>query len=110
VSDVNVTPSTATGWPTVDDLAAFLTNADKSDPALQWAIDKAVSYGADVLGDRYIGQISPGVFGACLDYAGSAYVERVGQNDIVIEGLQGSSISLARYRRFLQASRFTAIA
>lgn len=104
----NVQPTPATGWPTIDDLASF-TGVGKSDPTLVVALERAVSYGQNVLGEAYTGTVSKSVFGACLDYAGTIYTERIGSSDIVIEGLQGS-VAISRYRRALLSDRFVAIA
>ncbi len=103
-----VPASTATGWPEIEDLAAF-TGVGAGDANLLVALNRAVDYGRDVLGSAYTGEITQSVFGACLDYAGSVFTERIGSSDIVIEGLQGS-VAVSRYRRALTAARFTAIA
>jgi hypothetical protein len=62
-----------------------------------------------VLGDRYVGPVNDSISRACLDYAASIYTERIGQNDVAIEGFLGST-PMTRYRRILLANRFTAIA
>lgn len=105
---VRVPESSATGWPTIADLASF-SGAPVNDPTLVTALNGAIAYGKDVLGEAYTGAITDNVFRACLDYAGSTYTERIAQSDIIIEGLQGS-VSLSRYRRALLASRFVGIA
>lgn len=105
---VDVTPSLATGWPEIADLAAY-TGVPESDPVLVNALGAAVDYGLITLGDRYVGPIGGAVFRACMDYAGSIYTERIGQADVTIEAIYGST-PITRYRRILLASRFTAIA
>ena len=100
--------SSATGWPTIDEAATFI-QVSATDPVLQECLDKAISMGLIVLGDNYAGNVTMSVHAAALDYIGSCYTERIGQSDVVIEGLQGS-VSLSRYRRTLLAARFVAIA
>jgi hypothetical protein len=106
--NTRVPVSTATGWPTIDEAATFIS-VDPTDPALIECLAKAISYGNIVLGDNFAGVIPDVVRTACLDYTGSTYTERIGQADIVIEGLQGS-VSLSRYRRTLLAARFVGFA
>lgn len=103
-----VPSSPATGWPSIADASSF-TGVGENDATLIVALDRAVAYGKDVLGEAYTGEITKSVFGACLDYAGSVYTERIGGSDIIIEGLQGS-VAISRYRRALLSSRFVAIA
>jgi hypothetical protein len=106
--NTQVPASLATGWPTIDEAAAFIAVAP-TDPALIECLAKAVSYGCIVLGDNFAGVIPDAVKTAALDYTGSTYTERIGQSDVIIEGLQGS-VSLSRYRRTLLAARFVGIA
>jgi hypothetical protein len=106
--NTRVPVSGATGWPTIEEAAAFISVAP-TDAALIACLDKAISVGVIVLGDNFAGVIPDAVKTACLDYTGSCYTERIGQSDVVIEGLQGS-VSLSRYRRTLLAARFVAIA
>lgn len=108
MSTVDVSPSPATGWPTIDDLSAF-TGVSASDPTLQTALDAAISLGSLILGDRYAGPVSPVIKQAAMDYAGSTYTERIGQADVAVEAFYGST-PLSRYRRILMTNRFTAIA
>jgi len=105
---VNTGRSPVTGWPTISDLSVF-TGVDEQDATLLWALDSAIDYGSSVLSDLFVGTVPPAVFGACLDYAGSVYTERIGQNDIIIDGAQGSTPQ-QRYRRILLALRYVAIA
>lgn len=100
--------SSATGWPTIDEAAVYIS-VSASDPVLAECLEKAISMGVIVLGDNFAGTIPGAVHTAALDYTGSCYTERIGQADVVIEGLQGS-VSLSRYRRTLLAARFVAIA
>jgi hypothetical protein len=106
---VNVGRANLTGWPDIADLSVF-TGVDQTDPSLQWALDGAIDYGNAVLGDRFTGVVSHSVYRACLDYAGSIYVERVGQADLIVEGMGQGSSPQQRYRRILLANRFVALA
>lgn len=105
---VDVPPSAATGWPDISLLAEY-TGVGVADPVLVNALAAAVGYGNLVLSDRYVGPVNDAVVRACLDYAGSIYTERIGQADVSVEAMFGST-SITRYRRILLASRFTAIA
>lgn len=105
---VNVPRASITGWPTIEDLGIF-TGQDVSDEVLQSALKGAIDYGAGVLSDRFVGTVPDSVFQACLDYAGSIYTQRIGQADILVEGIQGTTPQ-QRYRRILLAARFVAIA
>lgn len=106
--NTRVPVSGAIGWPTIEEAATFV-QVSATDPVLHEMRDKAESYGISVLGDNYAGNITMAVHAAALDYIGSCYTERIGQADVVIEGLQGS-VSLSRYRRTLLSARFVAIA
>jgi len=107
-STVDVSRSAATGWPTIDDIAAY-TGVPKTDVMLQVALDAAIDYGSLTLGDRYGGPVTDSIKHACLDYAGSIYTNRIGQADVAVEAYLGST-PLSRYRRILLANRYTAIA
>ena len=105
---VDVSPSPATGWPTIDDLSVY-TGVPASDPNLVDALEASISLGSLILGDRYSGPISESVKRAAMDYAGSIYTERIGQADVSVEAFYGST-PLSRYRKILLTNRFTAIA
>lgn len=105
---VDVPSSAATGWPTLEDLRDF-TGVKTDDAMLTAALAAAISYGETTLGDRYVGPVNASIFRGCLDYAGSIYTERIGQADVTIEAFYGST-PLARFRKLLLVSRFTAIA
>jgi len=105
---VNAGRATITGWPEIADLSVY-TGVDATDPSLLWALDAAIDYGNNVLGDRFTGVVPDSIFRASMDYAGSIYTERIGQADLIIEGYQGSSPQ-QRYRRVLLANRFVAFA
>lgn len=105
---VDVSPSSATGWPTIDDLSVY-TGVPASDPTLVDALEASINLGGLILGDRYAGPISDSAKRAAMDYAGSIYTERIGQADVTVESFYGST-PLSRYRKVLLTNRFTAIA
>lgn len=108
MTSVDVSPSSATGWPTIDDLSAY-TGVPAADPTLVDALEASISLGSMILGDRYVGPINGAIQRAAMDYAGSIYTERIGQADVTVESIYGST-PLSRYRKILLSSRFTAIA
>lgn len=107
-AEVNAPRASITGWPTIEDASEF-TGVDVGDEVLQQALAGAIDYGNIVLSDRFVGTVPTSVFAACLDYTGSMYTQRIGQADILVDGVQGSTPQ-QRYRRILLANRFVGIA
>lgn len=91
-------------WPTITDLETFV--GQSGDATLDWALAAAIDYGAGVLDstDGVFNDPDDAVFQACLDYASSLYTMRIGGNDIMVSGVEGTTPQ-QRYRRILLASR-----
>lgn len=96
-------------WPTLEQYATYLRLTSPFDDAVQQTLDAAISYGTRTGGDAFATEVPDDVFQACLDYAGSLYMERIGQSDQFTDPVQGSTPQ-QRYRRIILSARMVGFA